>query len=344
MRHRRRPGVQDGPFTVTEPYVTRMRDTMVHRGPDGGETWVADDGRVGLGHRRLSIIDLSTAREPADEQRGRLDLDRLQRRDLQPRRDPRRARGSSAGTRWKTDHSDTEVIIHAFEEWGIDCLHRFRGMFGIALWDGRTRELWLVRDRIGIKPLYYSIHDGRITFASEIKALLADPDQSASVDEEALFHYLSFLTTPAPMTLFEGIRKLPGATWMRVAEDGTMRRGALLGRLGDARGPLGDMRRGRHRDAAPRRAAHRREVPQGERRARRRLPLGRHRLQHQRRALLRRRGRSRSRPSPSATRASTRRYQNELALRPADGRGRGRRASRAAAHAEGPHRLPAEMV
>jgi asparagine synthase (glutamine-hydrolysing) len=126
------------------------------------------------------------------------------------------------GHRWKTDHSDTEVILHAYEEWGIECLERFRGMFAIGLWDGRSRELWLVRDRIGIKPLYYSIHDGRIVFASEIKALLRDPDQKRAVDEEAFFHYLSFLTAPAPKTLFEGIRKLPPATWIKVREDGNV--------------------------------------------------------------------------------------------------------------------------
>ncbi len=129
----------------------------------------------------------------------------------------------TGGHRWRTDHSDTEVILHAFEEWGIDCLARFRGMFAFALWDDRSRELWLVRDRIGVKPLYYSVHHGRITFASEIKALLQDPDQRRAVDEEALFHYLSFLTTPAPQTLFEGIRKLPGGTWMRVGADGHIR-------------------------------------------------------------------------------------------------------------------------
>jgi asparagine synthase (glutamine-hydrolysing) len=93
-------------------------------------------------------------------------------------------------------------------------------MFAIALWDARARELWLIRDRIGIKPLYYSIHDGRITFASEIKALLQDPDQPRAVHEEAFYHYLSFLTTPAPQTLFDGIRKLPGGTWLRIKENG----------------------------------------------------------------------------------------------------------------------------
>jgi asparagine synthase (glutamine-hydrolysing) len=127
------------------------------------------------------------------------------------------------GHRWKTDHSDTEVILHAFEQWGIDCIEKFRGMFAIGLWDTKKRELWLIRDRIGIKPLYYSIHHGRITFASEIKALLKDPEQHRSVHEEAFYHYLSFLTTPAPQTLFDGIKKLPGGTWLRVREDGEVK-------------------------------------------------------------------------------------------------------------------------
>ena len=96
-------------------------------------------------------------------------------------------------------------------------------MFAMALWDAKARELWLIRDRIGIKPLYYSIHHGRITFASEIKALLQDPDQPRAVHEEAFYHFLSFLTTPAPQTLFDGIKKLPGGTWLRISEDGEVR-------------------------------------------------------------------------------------------------------------------------
>jgi len=93
-------------------------------------------------------------------------------------------------------------------------------MFAIAVWDARSRELWLIRDRLGIKPLYWSLHNGRLTFASEIKALLADPEQPRAVHEEAFFHYLSFLTTPAPQTLFAGIQKLSPGTWLRVACDG----------------------------------------------------------------------------------------------------------------------------
>ena len=204
---------------IDDELLVRMRDTMVHRGPDGAGIWIASDKRMGLSHRRLSIIDLSQeANQPMCNEDGslwvvfngeiynhaeiRLDLERL------------------GGHRWKTDHSDTEVILHAFEQWGINCIERFRGMFAIVLWDARTQDLWFIRDRIGIKPLYYSVHHGRITFASEIKALLQDPDQKRSVHEEAFYHYLSFLTTPAPQTLFEGVKKVPAGTWLRVGRSG----------------------------------------------------------------------------------------------------------------------------
>jgi len=206
-------------FVVTAPYIERMRDAMAHRGPDGAGTWIAPDGRVGLGHRRLSIIDLSeAAAQPMSNADGTLWVSFNG--EIYNHADIRAELERGGRNRWKTDHSDTEVILQAFEEWGIDCLHRFRGMFALALWDARRRELWLIRDRIGVKPLYYSVHHGRITFASEIKALLEDPEQPRAVDREGLFHYLSFLTTPAPLTLFEGVRKLPGGTWLRVGEDG----------------------------------------------------------------------------------------------------------------------------
>jgi asparagine synthase (glutamine-hydrolysing) len=209
-------------FTITESYITRMRDTLLHRGPDGAGTWVAQDGRVGLGHRRLSIIDLSeAAAQPMCNEDCTLWVSFNG--EIYNHAEIRAELEGIGGHRWNTDHSDTEVILHAFEQWGINCLHKFRGMFAIALWDGRARELWLIRDRIGIKPLYYSIHHGRITFASEIKALLQDPDQKRTVNDEAFYHYLSFLATPAPQTLFDGIKKLPGGTWLQVSEDGRIR-------------------------------------------------------------------------------------------------------------------------
>jgi asparagine synthase (glutamine-hydrolysing) len=207
--------VLSGEFRVTEPYLAVMRDTMRLRGPDGCGTWVAPDGRVGLAHRRLSIIDLSScADQPMQNEDGRLRV--VFNGEIYNHADVRRELERRGGHRWRTDHSDTEVILHAWEEWGAAALDRFRGMFAFALWDARERELWLVRDRMGIKPLYYSLHHGRLTFASEIKALLADPDQPAAVNEEALFHYLSFIATPAPQTMFAGIRKLPNGCLLRV--------------------------------------------------------------------------------------------------------------------------------
>jgi asparagine synthase (glutamine-hydrolysing) len=210
---------RDSSFRVDEPYLTRVRDTMVHRGPDGGGTWISADGRVGLGHRRLSIIDLSTtANQPMANEDGSLWV--TFNGEIYNHAAIRAELQQLGGHQWKTDHSDTEVILHAFEQWGIECVQRFRGMFAFALWDARQRELWLIRDRIGVKPLYYSMHHGRLTFASEIKALLEDPEQPRAVNEEAFFHFLTFVTAPAPQTFFAGIHKLPAGTWLRITEDG----------------------------------------------------------------------------------------------------------------------------
>jgi asparagine synthase (glutamine-hydrolysing) len=208
-------------FTITDAYITCMRETMGHRGPDGAATWVDADRRIGLGHRRLSIIDLSaSAAQPMASDDGTLRI--VYNGEIYNHRALRAELEHASPRPWKTDHSDTEVILRAFEAWGIDCLSRLRGMFAFALWDARARQLWLVRDRVGIKPLYYSVHHDRIVFASEIKALLKDPAQRRAIDEAALFHYLSFLTTPGPETLFEGIRKLAPGTWMRVNADGAV--------------------------------------------------------------------------------------------------------------------------
>ena len=207
-------------FQVSEGYLNGMRDVMVHRGPDGAGTWISEDHRVGLGHRRLSIIDLSDqASQPmCNEDRS---LWVSFNGEIYNHAEIRKELEEIGGHRWKTSHSDTEVILHGFEQWGIDCITKFRGMFAIALWDNRKRQLWLIRDRLGIKPLYYSIHSDRVIFASEIKALLQDPNQGRTVDEESFYHYLSFLTTPAPRTLFAGISKLRPGTWLRILADGS---------------------------------------------------------------------------------------------------------------------------
>src|SRR2546426_5995508 len=206
-------------FRVSEPYLTRMRDVMAHRGPDGAGIFISSDRRLALGHRRLAIIDLSErAAQPMSNEDDTLWV--VFNGEIYNHAEIRTELERQGGHRWKTDHSDTEVILHAFEEWGIDCLQKFRGMFAIALWDAKKHQLWLIRDRIGVKPLYYSIHHGRITFASEIKALLEDGEQERAVNEEALYYYLSFNATPAPHTLFSCIQKLAPGTWLRVNEDG----------------------------------------------------------------------------------------------------------------------------
>jgi asparagine synthase (glutamine-hydrolysing) len=209
------------PSPVSADLLKRMRDAMTHRGPNSAGIWISPDWRVGLGHRRLSIVDLSdSAAQPICNESGSLWLSFNG--EIYNHAEIRRSLEQTGRHRWKTDHSDSEVILHAFEEWGIQCIERFRGMFAIALWDARSRELWLIRDRLGVKPLYYSVHHGRLAFASEIKALLEDPEQSREVNPEALYHYLSFLATPAPQTLFDGIRKLPAGHWLRVRENGSI--------------------------------------------------------------------------------------------------------------------------
>jgi asparagine synthase (glutamine-hydrolysing) len=201
--------------------VVRMRDVMAHRGPDGAGLWMSPDGRVGLGHRRLSIIDLSVlAAQPMGSDDGRVQL--VFNGEIYNHADIRRELIGLGVTCWRSDHSDTEVILRAYLHWGIGCLERLRGMFGLGLWDGRSRELWLVRDRRGVKPVYWSTHGGRLAFASEIKALLQVPGQPRDIDPQALYHYLSFLATPAPQTLFRGIRKLPAGGLVRVTADGAI--------------------------------------------------------------------------------------------------------------------------
>lgn len=210
----------DGSSRIERSQLSEMADTMAHRGPDGAGTWLSEDGRVGFGHRRLAVIDPTSqaAAQPMSDELSGLHL--TYNGEIYNHADVRRELERAGHRAWRTDHSDTEVVLRAFAEWGIGCLERLRGMFAFALYDERRRQLWLVRDRIGVKPLYWTRYGGRLAFASEIKALLADPALPRAVDETALFHYLSFLTTPAPQTLFAGINKLPPGSWLRVDGDG----------------------------------------------------------------------------------------------------------------------------
>lgn len=210
-------------FTKLEPtasrigteYLKAMNDQMLLRGPNGGNEWLEPRNQCGLGHRRLSIIDLSeNAFQPMSNEDGRIVVSFNG--EIYNHADIRRELETLGGHTWKTDHSDTEVILHAYEQWGMDCLEKFRGMFAIALWDGRDDTLYLIRDRIGVKPLYYTVYNGVLTFASEIKALLAVVDRRPEMNEQAMYDYLSFLTTPGEDTLFAGIKKLRPGTFLKI--------------------------------------------------------------------------------------------------------------------------------
>ncbi|WP_373999505.1 asparagine synthase (glutamine-hydrolyzing) [Bdellovibrio bacteriovorus] len=201
--------------------LEKMRDQMFHRGPDGGGTWISADRKVGLGHRRLSILDLSSsASQPMNSTDGTVSL--VFNGEIYNYQEIKQQLLQTTDLAWRTDHSDTEVVLNAYLTWGIDCVHKFRGMFAIGIWDSRSEEMWLVRDRVGKKPIYYFKSTERFYFASEIKAIIADTRIPRELNKKSFFHYLSFLTTPAPETLFQGIYKIPPATIMNVKHDGTV--------------------------------------------------------------------------------------------------------------------------
>ena len=210
-------------FNASEETVVAMRDTMIHRGPDdaGAEVWADDGGRVAFGHRRLSIVDLSPAgHNPMPNEDGAVWItfngEIYNHQAL-------RSELEAKGHRYRSQ-TDTETIIHLYEEEGPRCVERLQGMFAIAIWDARRRELFLARDRLGIKPLYYAEPVGGFVFGSEIKALLAHPAISPDLDEEAFYHYLTFVCTPAPLTMFKGIWKLSPGERMTVRADGSTTR------------------------------------------------------------------------------------------------------------------------
>lgn len=205
---------------ISEPgsLLRSMTDAIAHRGPDDEgmliAQWADRNGIVGLGHRRLSIIDLSTGHQPLGNEDGSVQIVfNGEIYNFQELRTELIARGH----RFQTA-SDTETIVHAYEEYGDACVTRFRGMFAFALWDANRQRLLLARDPFGKKPLFLWESSGGIAFASEIKSLLAFPGCKPGVNEDAVWHYLSYRYVPGPQTLFNGIRKLnPGsyAVWDR---------------------------------------------------------------------------------------------------------------------------------
>ncbi|MFQ5568397.1 MAG: asparagine synthase (glutamine-hydrolyzing) [Rhodothermales bacterium] len=185
--------------------IARMASELAHRGPDDEGSLV--EGPVALGFRRLSIIDLQTGHQPiANEDETVwviLNGEIYNYLEL-------RSQLIKQGHRFRTQ-TDTEVIVHAYESYGLDFVEHLRGMFAIALWDTKARRLILARDRLGQKPLFYSIENGELAFASELKALLHWPHLDRSLDAKALHDYLTFLYVPSPDCIFEGVCKLPPA-------------------------------------------------------------------------------------------------------------------------------------
>jgi asparagine synthase (glutamine-hydrolysing) len=177
---------------VSPAVVDAMTDRLVHRGPDARGVHI--DGATGLGHRRLSIIDLSeSANQPMTGPSGVV-LTNLE----------------AKGREFRTS-SDTEVLLALYEDRGPACVHDLVGMFAFAIWDPRTRMLFCARDRIGQKPFYYSHRPDGFSFASELAALLEDDDVSAEVNATAIHHYLTLHYVPSPETAFKGVSKLPPA-------------------------------------------------------------------------------------------------------------------------------------
>jgi asparagine synthase (glutamine-hydrolysing) len=203
--------------SIDHDLLLRMNDAQAHRGPDEHGTFLAPG--VGLAHRRLSVIDLATGQQPLANEDGSVQIvyngEIYNYAELIPEL-------TALGHRFRT-RSDTEVIVHAWEAWGERCVDRFRGMFAFALWDANRNTLFLARDRLGVKPLYYALlDDGLLRFGSELKSVLADGRVLRDIDPLAVEDYFALGYVPEPRTIFRGVFKLPPAHTL------TVRRGAAL--------------------------------------------------------------------------------------------------------------------
>lgn len=200
---------------IDSALVRLMMDKMIHRGPDDEGIYI--EPRVGLGHRRLAIIDLTNGRQPISNEDGTVwivfngEIYNFM---------PLREQLLEAGHKFRTQ-TDTEVIVHLYEEYGERCLEKLDGMFAFAIWDARKKKLFIARDRVGIKPLYYSLNRNSISFSSEIRSLLADTSIVREVDPEVIHRFLMFLYIPGPETMFKSIRKLMPGHYL-TCEDGVI--------------------------------------------------------------------------------------------------------------------------
>src|SRR6056297_666529 len=200
---------------VDASLLSRMTDVIAHRGPDDSQIWHLPDHHdasgnplgVGLGFRRLSIIDLQGARQPLSNEDGTVRL--IFNGEIYNFRTLRQ-RLQGTGHRFATD-GDGESIVHLYEDLGTDCFAQLNGMFAIAIWDGRRNRMVLARDRIGQKPLYYAVKDGRLVFGSELKCLAEVEGVCTEIDPAAIDQFLTYQYIPYPNTIWKGVRKLePG--------------------------------------------------------------------------------------------------------------------------------------
>src|SRR5437762_4913246 len=206
-----------GTAEIDRAALARMNDAQFHRGPDESDVHV--EPGLGFAHRRLSIIDLATGQQPLfNEDHSVVVIFNGEIYNFQELVPELKALGHVFRT-----HSDTEVIVHAWEQWGEDCVRRFRGMFAFALWDRNRETLFLARDRLGVKPLYYArLGDGTLIFGSELKSLLVHPGFERAIEPRAVEDYFAYGYVPEPNTIFGQAMKLPPGCTLSV------RRGARL--------------------------------------------------------------------------------------------------------------------
>jgi len=222
---------------VEPSHLAGMRETLVHRGPDSEGLYASNDGRAGLGFRRLRIIDLSpNADQPMPNEDGAVRV--VFNGEIYNYRELRRGLESRHTFR---SHSDTEVIVHLYEEMGPGAVAHLDGMFALAIWDERNRRLVLARDRTGKKPLFYAQTARHLVFGSEIKALLAHPEVTAEIDTQSIPYFFIYGYPAGPHTMYRGVRQVPPATLIAIEQDGSVAAreywnvGATAGSAGRAR-------------------------------------------------------------------------------------------------------------
>ena len=198
---------------VDENIFSAMRDTLAHRGPDGFGSWFSADRKIAFGHRRLTLLDLTeNGKQPMTNEDGTLWLtfngEIYNYIELKKELE-------SAGHKFKST-TDTEIIIHGFEQWGSGVVNKLKGMFAFGLWNDNTKKLFLARDRVGIKPLYYYQSNECFIFASEIKAIIENPTVAREIDFSSMSDYLTYRYVPSPKTIWKNIKKLPAAHFLEL--------------------------------------------------------------------------------------------------------------------------------